>query len=174
MRHQLEPRLTRRRLRLLGAAADLPGPGRRCRPRPSPRQPPHRHSATAPIALPASWSDTGPLASAGGLFAFGNGVCATVEEFLAHVIAWKDQSQARIIDQIKRLGASCDWSRLAFTMDEPRNRAVRTMFKKMFDDGLIYRGDYLVKGVWLAHHAGLAARRGRGGEGWLRYLRSDQ
>jgi len=66
------------------------------------------------------------------------------EEFLSHVLAWKDQSQARIIDQIKRLGSSCDWSRLAFTMDEKRNRAVRTVFKKMFDSGLIYRGDYLV------------------------------
>lgn len=66
------------------------------------------------------------------------------EEFLSHVLAWKDQSQMHIINQIKRLGASCDWSRLAFTMDEPRNRAVRTLFKKMYDAGLIYRGDYLV------------------------------
>ncbi len=66
------------------------------------------------------------------------------EEFLSHVLAWKDQSQTRIIDQIKRLGSSCDWSRLAFTMDEPRNRAVRTVFKMMYDAGLIYRGDYLV------------------------------
>lgn len=66
------------------------------------------------------------------------------EEFLSHVIAWKDHSQTRIIDQIKRLGASCDWSRLAFTMDEQRNRAVRTVFKRMYDAGLIYRGDYLV------------------------------
>lgn len=68
----------------------------------------------------------------------------TREEFLAHVLAWKEESQTRILDQIKRLGCSCDWSRLAFTMDEARNRAVRTVFKKMFDAGLIYRGDYLV------------------------------
>ncbi len=66
------------------------------------------------------------------------------EEFLSHVWKWKEQSQNQILSQIKRLGSSCDWSRLAFTMDETRNRAVRTMFKKMFDAKLIYRGDYLV------------------------------
>ncbi|MBS3904351.1 MAG: valine--tRNA ligase [Simkania sp.] len=66
------------------------------------------------------------------------------EEFLSHVWAWKEQSGGQILTQLKKLGCSCDFSRLAFTMDEPRNRAVRTMFKTMFDDGLIYRGDYLV------------------------------
>lgn len=68
----------------------------------------------------------------------------TREEFLAHVWEWKEKSESRIIEQLKRLGSSCDWSRLRFTMDEGNNRAVRTMFKKLFDDGLIYRGDYLV------------------------------
>ena len=66
------------------------------------------------------------------------------EEFLAHVWAWKEESQKQILSQLKKLGCSCDWSRLAFTMDEKRNRAVRVMFKKMYDDKLIYRGDYLV------------------------------
>jgi len=66
------------------------------------------------------------------------------EEFLEHVWKWKEESGGLILQQLKRLGCSCDFSRLAFTMDEPRNRAVRTMFKKMYDDGLIYRGDYLV------------------------------
>lgn len=66
------------------------------------------------------------------------------EEFLKHVWAWKEESQAHIVGQIKMLGCSCDWSRLAFTMDEPRSLAVRVVFKKMFDAGLIYRGDYLV------------------------------
>jgi valyl-tRNA synthetase len=66
------------------------------------------------------------------------------EEFLSHVWAWKETSQSQILGQLKKLGCSCDWSRLSFTMDEPRNRAVRTVFKKMFDAGLIYRGDYLV------------------------------
>jgi valyl-tRNA synthetase len=66
------------------------------------------------------------------------------EEFLAHVWKWKEQSESQILGQLKKVGSSCDWSRLAFTMDEKRNRAVRTMFKRMFDAKLIYRGDYLV------------------------------
>lgn len=66
------------------------------------------------------------------------------EEFLSHVWAWKEESEKSILQQLKRLGCSCDWSRLAFTMDEKRNWAVRTTFKKMFDEGFIYRGDYLV------------------------------
>ena len=66
------------------------------------------------------------------------------EEFLSLVWQWKEKSQHRIIDQVKRLGCSCDWDHLAFTMDQERSHAVRTLFKKMFDDGLIYRGDYLV------------------------------
>ncbi|WP_068468282.1 valine--tRNA ligase [Candidatus Protochlamydia phocaeensis] len=66
------------------------------------------------------------------------------EEFLVHVWEWKDKSETRIIEQLKRLGSSCDWSRQRFTMDEGNTRAVRTMFKKLFDDGLIYQGDYLV------------------------------
>jgi valyl-tRNA synthetase len=66
------------------------------------------------------------------------------EEFLSHVWKWKEESESQILGQLKKLGCSCDWSRLSFTMDETRNKAVMTMFKKMFDDGLIYRGDYLV------------------------------
>jgi len=66
------------------------------------------------------------------------------EEFVGHVWRWREESGGKILEQLSKMGCSCDWSRLAFTMDEPRNRAVRTMFKMMFDDGLIYRGDYLV------------------------------
>lgn len=66
------------------------------------------------------------------------------EEFLEHVFSWKDKSQEQILNQIKRLGCSCDWSRLRFTMDDGCNRAVRTAFKKLYDAGLIYRGYYLV------------------------------
>ncbi len=66
------------------------------------------------------------------------------EEFLKKVFLFKEENQKFIIGQIKRLGCSCDWSRFAFTMDEQRNRSVRVMFKKLFDKGLIYRGDYLV------------------------------
>lgn len=66
------------------------------------------------------------------------------EVFLEHVWTWKTKNESGIIDQLKRLGCSCDWSRLRFTMDEGNNRAVRTIFKKLYDDNLIYRGDYLV------------------------------
>ncbi len=66
------------------------------------------------------------------------------EEFLGHVWSWKEESEGQILSQLKKLGCSCDWSRLRFTMDEGCNRAVRTCFKKMFDEKLIYQGDYLV------------------------------
>jgi len=66
------------------------------------------------------------------------------EEFLAHVWQWKEEKQDRILNQVKKLGSSCDWSRLRFTMDEGNNRTVRAVFKKLYDAGLIYRGDYLV------------------------------
>lgn len=68
----------------------------------------------------------------------------TREEFLQHVWKWKDENEHYILQQLKKIGSSCDWSRLRFTMDAQSNRAVRVMFKKMFDEGLIYRGDYLV------------------------------
>jgi valyl-tRNA synthetase len=66
------------------------------------------------------------------------------EEFLKHVWEWKQLNENKIISQIKKVGCSCDWSRLRFTMDDDCSKAVRTMFKKMFDEGLIYRGNYLV------------------------------
>jgi len=66
------------------------------------------------------------------------------EEFLKLTWEWKEKSESTILGQLKRLGCSCDWDRLAFTMDEDRTKAVRTLFKKMFDEGLIYQGDYLV------------------------------
>lgn len=66
------------------------------------------------------------------------------DDFLAHVWQWKEDKENNILSQLKRVGCSCDWSRLRFTMDEGNNQAVKTMFKKMFDSGLIYRGNYLV------------------------------
>ncbi|MCB1106567.1 MAG: valine--tRNA ligase [Chlamydiia bacterium] len=66
------------------------------------------------------------------------------EEFLKHVWEWKEKSEGRIIDQLKKLGCSCDWMRKRFTMDPEANLAVRSLFKKMFDEALIYRGDRLV------------------------------
>lgn len=66
------------------------------------------------------------------------------EEFLKHVWKWKEENENQIISQLKKLGCSCDWKRQRFTMDAGNNSAVRTMFKKLYDDNLIYRGDYLV------------------------------
>jgi valyl-tRNA synthetase len=66
------------------------------------------------------------------------------EKFLERVWAWKEQYGSRIISQLKRLGASCDWSRERFTMDTGLSRAVLTVFKQLFEEGLIYRGNYLV------------------------------
>lgn len=66
------------------------------------------------------------------------------EELLNRIETFAKESHDTIVSQIKTLGASCDWSREAYTLDEPRNLAVRTMFKKMYDDGLIYRGNRIV------------------------------
>jgi valyl-tRNA synthetase len=68
----------------------------------------------------------------------------TREEFLNHVWAWKEENAHQIVRQLKRLGCSCDWSRARFTLDAGNNLAVRTMFKKLYEEDLIYRGDYLV------------------------------
>lgn len=66
------------------------------------------------------------------------------EEMLKRINDFAMNSHDTIVSQVKRLGASLDWSREAFTLDDQRNLAVRTMFKKMFDDGLIYRGFRIV------------------------------
>ncbi len=62
------------------------------------------------------------------------------EKFLERVWDWKHQYGSRIINQLKKLGSSCDWSRERFTMDEGCSRAVREVFVNLYDKGLIYRG----------------------------------
>lgn len=66
------------------------------------------------------------------------------EKFLAEVEKFARESRGIIVGQARKMGASLDWSREAFTLDEPRSLAVRTVFKKMYDDGLIYRGYRIV------------------------------
>lgn len=66
------------------------------------------------------------------------------EEFLKRVWEWKELSGNKIINQLKRLGASAAWSRERFTMDEGLKRAVRVAFKKLYDEGLIVKGNYMV------------------------------
>ncbi|UCF00093.1 MAG: valine--tRNA ligase [Planctomycetota bacterium] len=66
------------------------------------------------------------------------------EEFIARLQAWKDEYEAKIIEQLKAMGCSCDWQRTRFTMDEVCAKAVRAAFFKLFRDVLIYRGKRLV------------------------------
>ncbi len=66
------------------------------------------------------------------------------EKFLARVWKWKEEYGGTIIKQLKQLGASCDWSKERFTMDEGCSRAVKEVFLRLYEKGLIYRGSYLV------------------------------
>ncbi|MBI5410516.1 MAG: valine--tRNA ligase [Nitrospirae bacterium] len=66
------------------------------------------------------------------------------EAFIQRVWEWKAQSGGTIIQQLKRLGASCDWDRLRFTMDEGLSKAVREVFVRLHEEGLIYRGERLI------------------------------
>lgn len=66
------------------------------------------------------------------------------EKFLEYVNEFVEDSRKTIVKQLRKMGASLDWSREAFTIDEERSLAVRTAFKKMYDDGLIYRGHRIV------------------------------
>ncbi|MDI6852370.1 MAG: valine--tRNA ligase [Deltaproteobacteria bacterium] len=66
------------------------------------------------------------------------------EAFIERVWKWKEESGGTIIKQLKRLGCSCDWSRERFTMDEGLSRAVREVFVRLYEEGLIYKGDYII------------------------------
>ncbi|MBI1277190.1 MAG: valine--tRNA ligase [Anaerolineaceae bacterium] len=66
------------------------------------------------------------------------------EEFLARTWAWKEKYGGRITDQLRRMGASCDWSRERFTLDDGLSNAVQDVFISLYDEGLIYRGPRLV------------------------------
>ena len=71
------------------------------------------------------------------------------EKFLERVWDWKHQYGNRIINQLKKLGSSCDWTRERFTMDEGCSRAVREVFVNLYDKGLIYRGHRIIN--WCPH-----------------------
>ena len=66
------------------------------------------------------------------------------EEFLRRAWEWKEKYGGKIVEQLKKLGSSCDWSRLAFTMDEKCSRAVREAFFNLYQKGLIYRGSRII------------------------------
>ena len=75
------------------------------------------------------------------------------EKFIERVWRWREEYGGKIINQLKRLGASCDWSRERFTMDEGLSRAVREVFVRLYEEGLIYRGDYIINWCPRCHTA---------------------
>ncbi|MFQ5735499.1 MAG: valine--tRNA ligase [Thermodesulfobacteriota bacterium] len=75
------------------------------------------------------------------------------DAFIERVWKWKEQYGGTIINQLKRLGASCDWTRLRFTMDSGLSRAVREVFATLYKEGLIYRGDYIINWCPRCHTA---------------------
>ncbi|KPJ86963.1 MAG: valine--tRNA ligase, partial [Spirochaetes bacterium DG_61] len=66
------------------------------------------------------------------------------ERFIELVWQWKKKYGSTIIRQLRKFGASCDWSRERFTMDEGLSRAVREVFVRLYEEGLIYRGKYII------------------------------
>ena len=75
------------------------------------------------------------------------------EKFVERVWQWKEESGGQIINQLKRLGCSCDWDRERFTMDEGLSRAVREVFTRLYEEGLIYKGDYIINWCPRCHTA---------------------
>ncbi len=71
------------------------------------------------------------------------------EKFMERAWAWKEKFGGRIVEQLKKLGCSCDWSRERFTMDEGCNKAVREVFVNLYNKGLIYRGERIIN--WCPH-----------------------
>jgi len=75
------------------------------------------------------------------------------EKFIERVWRWKEHSGGRILHQLQRLGASCDWERQRFTLDEGLSRAVTEVFVRLHEEGLIYRGDYIINWCPRCHTA---------------------
>ncbi len=73
--------------------------------------------------------------------------------FIERVWKWRQESGGRIINQLKRLGCSCDWERERFTMDAGLSRAVREVFVRLYNEGLIYQGDYIINWCPRCHTA---------------------
>lgn len=75
------------------------------------------------------------------------------EKFVERVWEWKEEYGNKILNQVKKLGASVDWTRLRFTMDEGLSRAVREVFVRLYEEGLIYQGDYIINWCPRCHTA---------------------
>ena len=80
------------------------------------------------------------------------------EKFLERAWEWKAQYGGRIIEQLKKLGSSCDWDRERFTLDEGCSKAVREVFCNLYEKGLIYRGERIIN--WCTHCNASAFRMG--------------
>ena len=75
------------------------------------------------------------------------------DKFIEMVWEWREKYGGFIINQLKRLGCSCDWSRERFTMDEGLSRAVKEVFVRLYEEGLVYRGDYIINWCPRCHTA---------------------
>ncbi|PTN38874.1 valine--tRNA ligase [Desulfonatronum sp. SC1] len=75
------------------------------------------------------------------------------EAFVERVWAWKEEYGGKILNQVRRLGASVDWTRLRFTMDDGLSKAVREVFVRLYEEGLIYKGDYIINWCPRCHTA---------------------
>ena len=75
------------------------------------------------------------------------------DKFIERVWQWKKEKGDHILGQIRRMGASVDWTREAFTFDEQRAKAVREVFVRLFEEGLIYKGDYIINWCNRCHTA---------------------
>ncbi|MFO7728255.1 MAG: valine--tRNA ligase [Desulfonatronovibrio sp.] len=75
------------------------------------------------------------------------------EKFVQRVWEWKQEYGDKILNQVRRIGASVDWTRLRFTMDQGLSRAVREVFVRLYEDGLIYQGDYIINWCVRCHTA---------------------
>ncbi|MHC4848248.1 MAG: valine--tRNA ligase [Planctomycetota bacterium] len=99
------------------------------------------------------------------------------EEFLKHVWAWKEESGGTILQQLRQMGCSCDWTRTAFTMDENLTRAVRASFVQLWKRGLVYRGWRMVNWDTKLQSAigddEIEEKESRGNLWYFRYPRED-
>ncbi|MFA4986032.1 MAG: valine--tRNA ligase [Candidatus Brocadiia bacterium] len=75
------------------------------------------------------------------------------EEFVNRIWQWRERYGNRIVEQLKRLGFSCDWERQRFTLDSGLSKAVNTVFVRLYNEGLIYRGNYLINWCPRCHTA---------------------
>ncbi|BCO07911.1 valine--tRNA ligase [Desulfolithobacter dissulfuricans] len=75
------------------------------------------------------------------------------DKFIERVWQWREEKGGTIINQLKRIGSSCDWDRERFTMDEGLSKAVREVFVRLYNEGLIYKGDYIVNWCPRCHTA---------------------